>query len=45
MNTKPGFWIAAIAMLILAAAPARASKHDFYKGKTIRLIVGSSNNG
>lgn len=33
------------AMLLLVAGPAKSSTHDFYKGKTIRIIVGFAAGG
>ena len=38
--------IAALAgIVLLVAAPAKSSTHDFYKGKTIRIIVGFAAGG
>lgn len=40
------WWFAAISGLIfLAVAPAQSSTHDFYKGKTIRFVVGFAPGG
>jgi tripartite-type tricarboxylate transporter receptor subunit TctC len=38
-------FIAGIAALVLTAAAAHPSTHEFYKGKTLRIIVGASAGG
>jgi tripartite-type tricarboxylate transporter receptor subunit TctC len=38
-------FIAGIAALVLTAAAAHPATHEFYKGKTLRIIVGSSAGG
>ena len=34
-----------VGLALLAAAPAQSSNHDFYKGKTIRFVVGFAAGG
>lgn len=45
MRKTLGCLVAGVATLALAATAARASTHDFYKGKTLRIIVGSAAGG
>jgi tripartite-type tricarboxylate transporter receptor subunit TctC len=45
MNRKSGFAISIGAALLLSGATARATTHDFYKGKTIRFVVGFAAGG
>jgi tripartite-type tricarboxylate transporter receptor subunit TctC len=45
-NLIPALALAGLAMAGLAMAPARADGiADFYKGKTVSLVVGSSTGG
>ena len=34
-----------IALILLASAPARSTAEEFYKGKTIRFVVGFAAGG
>ena len=46
MKRNPGFAFAALGcLLFLGAASAGSSTHDFYKGKTIRFVVGFAAGG
>ncbi|HEX9272164.1 MAG TPA: hypothetical protein VGA01_08120, partial [Candidatus Binatia bacterium] len=46
MKAKLWLPIAVIAgFVLLAIAPAQSSTHDFYKGKTIRFVVGQAAGG
>jgi tripartite-type tricarboxylate transporter receptor subunit TctC len=46
MLKTPGTFLAALIGLVLAADPAHPSTHEpFYKGKTIRIIVGATPGG
>jgi tripartite-type tricarboxylate transporter receptor subunit TctC len=45
---KQSLWMvvaAIIGLVILVAAPAKSASDDFYKGKTIRIIVGFAAGG
>ena len=44
MKKLPGF-LSPLFVFLLASGLARATTHDFYKGKTIRLVVGNSTGG
>ena len=45
MKVKLWLPITVAALLLLATAPAKSSTHDFYKGKTIRFVVGAAPGG
>ena len=46
MNAKLWLPVTAVAGLVfLAISPAQSSTHDFYKGKTIRFVVGQAAGG
>ena len=45
MGRKAGSLVLAVAGLVLLAGTARAATHDFYKGKTIRIVVGAAPGG
>jgi tripartite-type tricarboxylate transporter receptor subunit TctC len=45
---KAKLWLpttVAVGLVLLAIAPAQTSTHDFYKGKTIRFVVGAAPGG
>jgi tripartite-type tricarboxylate transporter receptor subunit TctC len=45
---KPGLWFPAVitaALVLVSAAPTRSATDEFYKGKTIRIIVGFAAGG
>lgn len=45
MYRRIRFFIVAIAGLVLLTGTAHATTHEFYKGKTIRIIVGFAAGG
>lgn len=45
MKQKLALFFAGLGLLFLAASSGQASTHDFYKGKTIRFVVGFAAGG
>lgn len=45
MKQKLWFLTALAGLALLATAPAKSSTHDFYKGKTVRFVVGFAPGG